>query len=122
MHEASKFGLRPHLVDTFKLSSDPLFIGKVRDVVGLYLNPSERAVVLSLDEKSGIQALNRFAPLLPLMPGVAERRSFDYARGGTTDLDVGHRAGHPLHPVAATGDPVQRSSSTRSTRPNSTCI
>jgi transposase len=80
------FGLKPHLVDTFKLSSDPLFIEKVRDVVGLYLNPPEHAVVLSVDEKSGIQALNRSSPLLPMMPGVAERRSFDYARAGTTDL------------------------------------
>jgi transposase/transcriptional regulator with XRE-family HTH domain len=80
------FGLKPHLVETFKLSSDPLFIEKVRDVVGLYLNPPERAVVLSVDEKSGIQALNRSSPLLPMMPGVAERRSFDYARAGTTDL------------------------------------
>jgi transposase len=80
------FGLKPHLVDTFKLSNDPLFIEKVRDVVGLYLNPPERAVVLCVDEKSGIQALNRSAPLLPMMPGVAERRSFDYARAGTTDL------------------------------------
>jgi transposase len=80
------FGLKPHLVDTFKLSSDPLFIEKVRDVVGLYLNPPERAVVLSVDEKSGIQALNRSSPLLPMMPGIAERRSFDYARAGTTDL------------------------------------
>ena len=80
------FGLKPHLVDTFKLSSDPLFIEKVRDVVGLYLNPPERAVVLSVDEKSGIQALNRSSPLLPMMPGLAQRRSFDYARAGTTDL------------------------------------
>jgi transposase len=80
------FGLKPHLVDTFKLSSDPLFIEKVRDVVGLYLNPPERAVVLSVDEKSGIQALNRSSPLLPMMPGIPERRSFDYARAGTTDL------------------------------------
>jgi transposase len=80
------FGLKPHLVDTFKLSSDPLFIEKVRDVVGLYMNPPERAVVLCLDEKSGIQALNRSAPLLPMMPGMAERRAFDYSRAGTTDL------------------------------------
>jgi hypothetical protein len=71
------FGLRPHLVDTFKLSTDPMFIDKVRDVVGLYLKPPERAIVLSVDEKSGTQALNRSAPLLPMMPGVAERRSFD---------------------------------------------
>ncbi len=80
------FGLKPHLVDTFKLSTDPLFTEKVRDVVGLYVNPPERAVVLCVDEKSGIQALNRSAPLLPMMPGVAERRTFDYSRAGTTDL------------------------------------
>ena len=80
------FGLKPHLVDTFKLSSDPLFIEKVRDVVGLYVNPPERAVVLCVDEKSGIQALNRSSPLLPMMPGTPERRTFDYARAGTTDL------------------------------------
>jgi transposase len=80
------FGLKPHLVDTFKLSTDPLFIEKVRDVVGLYLNPPERAVVLCVDEKSGIQALNRSSPLLPMLPGTPERRTFDYARAGTTDL------------------------------------
>ena len=80
------FGLKPHLVDTFKLSTDPLFIEKVRDVVGLYFNPPERAVVLCVDEKSGIQALNRSAPLLPMLPGTPERRTFDYARAGTTDL------------------------------------
>ena len=80
------FGLKPHLVDTFKLSTDPLFIEKVRDVVGLYLNPPERAVVLCVDEKSGIQALNRSSPLLPMMSGMAERRTFDYSRAGTTDL------------------------------------
>lgn len=80
------FGLKPHLVDTFKLSADPLFIEKVRDVVGLYLNPPERAVVLCVDEKSGIQALNRSSPLLPMLPGTPERRSFDYHRAGTTDL------------------------------------
>ena len=78
-------GLKPHLVETFKLSTDPLFIEKVRDVVGLNLNPPERAVVLCVDEKSGIQALNRSAPLLPMMPATAERRSFDYVRAGTTD-------------------------------------
>lgn len=80
------FGLKPHLVDTFKLSSDPLFTEKVRDVVALYLNPPERAVVLCVDEKSGIQALNRSSPLLPMLPGTPERRSFDYHRAGTTDL------------------------------------
>jgi transposase len=80
------FGLKPHLVDSFKLSPDPLFIDKVRDVVGLYLNPPDAAVVLCVDEKSQIQALDRTAPVLPLMPGVAERRSHDYLRNGTTNL------------------------------------
>jgi transposase len=80
------FGLKPHLVDTFKLSSDPLFIEKVRDVVGLYLDPPERALVLCVDEKSGIQALDRSAPVLPMMPGMPERRTHDYLRSGTTTL------------------------------------
>ncbi|MGH3923738.1 MAG: IS630 family transposase, partial [Pseudonocardiaceae bacterium] len=80
------FGLKPHLVDTFKLSSDPLFIEKVRDVVGLYLDPPERALVLCVDEKSGIQALDRSAPVLPMMPGMPERRTHDYVRSGTTTL------------------------------------
>jgi transposase len=80
------FGLKPHLVDGFKLSTDPLFIEKVRDVVGLYLDPPERALVLSVDEKSGIQALDRSSPVLPMMPGMPERRTHDYARSGTTTL------------------------------------
>lgn len=80
------FGLKPHLVEHFKLSPDPQFIDKVRDVVGLYINPPEAAVVLCVDEKSQIQALDRSAPVLPLMPGVAERRSHDYVRNGTTNL------------------------------------
>jgi transposase len=80
------FGLKPHLVDTFKLSPDPLFIDKVRDVVGLYLNPPEAAVVLCVDEKSQIQALDRTAPVLPLIPGTPERRTHDYRRHGTTNL------------------------------------
>ncbi len=80
------FGLKPHLVDSFKLSSDPLFIEKVRDVVGLYLDPPERALVLCVDEKSGIQALNRSARVLAMMPGMPERRTHDYARSGTTTL------------------------------------
>ena len=82
------FGPKPHLVDTFKLSADPLFIEKVRDVVGLYLDPPERALVLYADEKSGIQALDRSAPVLPMMPGMPERRTHDYARSGTTTLFV----------------------------------
>ena len=80
------FNLKPHLVDTFKLSSDPLFIEKVRDVVGLYLDPPERALVLCVDEKSQIQALDRSAPVLPMMPGMPERRTHDYARSGVTTL------------------------------------
>jgi transposase len=80
------FGLKPHRSDTFKLSTDPLFIEKVRDVVGLYLAPPERAVVLCVDEKSGIQALDRSQPVLPMMPGMPERRTHDYARSGVTTL------------------------------------
>ena len=80
------FGLQPHRAESFKLSSDPQFIEKVRDVVGLYLDPPERAVVLCTDEKSQIQALNRFQPILPMMPGTPERRSHDYVRHGTTSL------------------------------------
>jgi transposase len=81
-----EFRLKPHLVDTFKLSSDPQFIEKVRDVVGLYLDPPERALVLCVDEKSQIQALDRSAPVLPMMPGMPERRTHDYARFGVTTL------------------------------------
>jgi transposase len=80
------FGLQPHRVETFKLSKDPLFIEKVRDIVGLYINPPERAVVLCVDEKSQIQALDRMQPLLPMRPGQAERRTHDYKRYGTTSL------------------------------------
>ena len=80
------FGLKPHLVETFKLSSDPLFVEKVRDVVGLYMAPPERALVLAVDEKSQCQALERMQPILPLAPGVAERRTHDYFRHGTTSL------------------------------------
>jgi transposase len=81
-----KFDLKPHLTGTFKLSTDPLFVDKVVDVVGLYHNPPEKAVVLCVDEKSGIQALDRSQPVLPMMPGIPERRSHDYVRHGTTDL------------------------------------
>ena len=80
------FGLQPHRVETFKLSKDPLFIDKVRDIVGLYLNPPDRALVLCVDEKSQIQALDRTQPLLPMRPGYAERRTHDYKRHGTTSL------------------------------------
>ncbi|MEU8435398.1 IS630 family transposase [Streptomyces sp. NPDC029216] len=80
------FGLRPHRAETFKLSTDPFFIDKVHDVVGLYLDPPERALVLCVDEKSQIQALDRSQPVLPMMPGVPERTSHDYLRAGTTTL------------------------------------
>jgi len=80
------FGLKPHLVDSFKLSPDPQFIEKVRDIVGLYLNPPEGALVLCVDEKSQIQALDRTAPILPLRPGLPERATHDYRRHGTTNL------------------------------------
>ena len=80
------FGLQPHRTETFKLSADPFFIEKVRDVVGLYLNPPDRALVLCVDEKSQIQALDRTRPLLPMRPGQVERRNHDYLRHGTTSL------------------------------------
>ena len=80
------FELQPHRAESFKLSTDPLFIEKVRDIVGLYLDPPERALVLCVDEKSQIQALNRFQPVLPMMPATPERRSHDYVRHGTTSL------------------------------------
>jgi transposase-like protein/transposase len=81
-----RFDLKPHLVDGFKLSTDPLFEPKVVDVVGLYHNPPEKAVVLCVNEKSGMQALDRSQPVLPMMPGMPERRSHDYARHGVTSL------------------------------------
>ena len=80
------FALQPHRTETFKLSADPLFIEKVRDIVGLYLDPPDRALVLCVDEKSQIQALDRTRPLLPLRPGQVERRTHDYVRHGTTSL------------------------------------
>jgi transposase len=80
------FALQPHRAGTFKLSRDPLFIDKVRDIVGLYLDPPDKALVLCVDEKSQIQALQRSAPLLPMRPGQIERRTHDYTRHGTTSL------------------------------------
>ena len=99
------FGLQPHRQDTWKLSKDPQFIDKVRDVVGLYLNPPERAVVLCVDEKSQIQALDRTAPILPMLPGTPERATHDYKRSGTSslyaalDITTGHVIGalHSRH-------------------------
>jgi transposase len=80
------FGLQPHRAETFKLSKDPQFVAKVRDVVGLYLDPPERAVVLCVDEKSQIQALDRTQPILPMQPGLPERATHDYKRHGTSSL------------------------------------
>ena len=80
------FGLKPWLTDTFKLSEDPQFVDKVRDVVGLYMNPPEHAVVMCVDEKTSIQALDRTQPSLPMRPGQVERRTHDYKRHGVTDL------------------------------------
>jgi transposase len=84
--DLARFGLQPHRSETFKLSSDPLFVDKVRDIVGLYLSPPNRALVLSVDEKSQIQALDREQPVLPMMPGIPERRTHSYVRHGTTSL------------------------------------
>src|SRR3954447_12700440 len=80
------FGLQPHRVEQWKLSKDPLFVEKVRDIVGLYLDPPERAVVLCVDEKSQIQALDRTAPTLPMLPGTPARATHDYKRAGTSTL------------------------------------
>jgi len=80
------FGLQPHRQESWKLSKDPQFVAKVRDVVGLYLNPPERAVVLCVDEKSQIQALDRTAPILPMLPGTPQRATHDYKRSGTSSL------------------------------------
>lgn len=96
------FALQPHRIETFKISSDPLFIEKVRDVVGLYLDPPERALVLCVDEKSQIQALDRSRPTLPILPGTPARRAHDYLRHGTTSLfaalDIASgRVTHQLH-------------------------
>jgi transposase len=80
------FGLQPHRVENFKFSKDPQFVEKVRDIVGLYMNPPDRAIVLCVDEKSQVQALNRTQPMLPLAPGVPARQSHDYERHGVTSL------------------------------------
>ena len=80
------FELKPHRADTFKLSNDPLFVEKIYDVIGLYLNPPEAAVVLCVDEKSQVQALARSQPAFPMMPGMPEKRTHDYLRHGTTSL------------------------------------
>ena len=87
------FGLKPHLVETWKLSADPEFIAKVRDVVGLYMNPPEHALVLAVDEKSQIQALDRTAPCLPILPTTPARMTHDYVRNGTTSLFAAYDVG-----------------------------
>src|SRR5213080_476685 len=81
-----RFDIQPHRVEKFKLSNDPQFEEKVRDIAGLYLDPPERALVLCVDEKSQIQALDRTAPILPLRPGLPEKATHDYKRNGTTTL------------------------------------
>jgi hypothetical protein len=80
------FGLKPHLTEAFKLSTDPQFIDKVRDIVGLYLNPPQAALVLCVDDKTQVQALDRTAPVLPLLPGTPQRATHDDRRHGTTNL------------------------------------
>jgi transposase len=87
------FGLKPHVVQTWKLSTDPEFIAKVRDVVGLYMNPPEHALVLAVDEKSQIQALDRTAPCLPILPTTPARMTHDYVRHGTTSLFAAYDIG-----------------------------
>jgi transposase len=86
------FGLKPHLVKSFKLSKDPMFVEKVRDIVGLYLNPPDHAIVLCVDEKSQTQALERTQPILPMRPGIPERQTHDYERHGTTSLFAAYNA------------------------------
>jgi hypothetical protein len=83
---ARAFELKPHRTDGLKVSTDPLFVEKVFDVVGLYINPPESAVVLCVDEKSQVQALARSQPAFPMMPGMPEKRTHDYVRHGTTSL------------------------------------
>jgi hypothetical protein len=119
------FGLQPHRQETFKLSADPLFVENVRDIVGLYLHPPDRAVVLCVDEKSQIQALDRSQPLLPLRPGQAERRTHDYKRHGTTslfaalDVAVGTVIGKCFKRHRASGSASSSIMSTPTCRPTS---
>ena len=100
------FGLKPHRVDSFKLSADPMFVEKVRDIVGLYLNPPDKAIVLCVDEKSQTQGLERSQPILPLRPGLPGREvSHDYVRHGTLfsvcRLRCGHRTSFGSVPPAS---------------------
>jgi transposase len=122
------FALQPHRTDTFKLSKDPLFIEKVRDIVGLDLHPPDRALVLCVDEKSQIQALDRTAPLLPMRPGHPERRTHDYVRHGTTslfaalDVQAGTVIGTVMRGIAPASFAGSSTASTPRCRSISTCI
>src|SRR4051812_30238440 len=111
------FGLAPHRQDTWKLSKDPLFIDKVRDVVGLYLNPPERAVVLCVDEKSQIQALDRSAPILPMLPGVPQRATTTTSAPGPP-ASTPPWTWTPARSSAACTAATARSSSSSSCRPS----
>jgi transposase len=123
------FGLQPHRQETWKLSKDPQFIEKVRDVVGLYLAPPERAVVLCVDEKSQIQALDRTAPILPMLPGVPERATHDYKRSDTSSLASTRRwtspparsSGRCARAIARSSSSSSWPRSTAKSRPTSTC-
>ena len=122
------FGLKPHQQETWKLSKDPLFVDKVRDVVGLYLNPPERAVVLCVDEKSQIQALDRTAPILPMRPGIPERATHDYKRHGTAACTrrwtspPARSSGNCTHAIARSSSRSSCRPSTAKSRPISRCI
>ena len=122
------FGLKPWLTDTFKLSEDPQFVDKVRDVVGLYLNPPEHAVVMCVDEKTSIQALDRTQPSLPMRPGQVERRTHDYVpqrrHRPVRRVEPRHRPGRAPDPSRSIGPSSSSSSSTDrrlGARPISTC-
>src|SRR6266542_3406640 len=121
------FQLKPHRTETFKLSTDPQFIDKVRDVVGLYLDPPDKAVVLCVDEKSQVQALDRSQPVLPMMPGMPETRTHDYARNGITslfaalDMATGKVIGALRRRHRSVEYASSSSKSTRKSLPTSTC-
>ncbi len=122
------FGLQPHRQETFKLSADPLFVEKVRDIVGLYLDPPLKAMVLCVDEKSQIQALGRTQPMLPLAPGIPERRTHDYMRHGTTtlfaalDIATGKLSVNCIADIAAVSSCSFYARSRPTCHPSSMCI
>ena len=115
------FDLQPHRSETFKLSNDPLFVEKVRDIVGLYMAPPERALVLCVDEKSQIQALDRTQPLLPMRPGQIERRTHDYTRHAEPRCSPRSTSPPVRSSAAATPSTVPASSGSSSTRSRPTC-